>query len=139
MFKEIKKEHQRKKRIAELRQFIDKTIEEQLKNAQNSQDEDDAYQRSYAMLRKEYNESDYLRQKPYVDRLRDEGVQIDEAYWCASVQGEKKTLTADGENWVRGEAKRLWRSNIEFWAKLALPIVSLVLSIIAIAEKSSSK
>ena len=44
----------------------------------------------------------------------------------------KPTLSYSGEMWAKQELKKIRRADIVFWAKLILPIVSLVLSIISI-------
>jgi lipopolysaccharide export LptBFGC system permease protein LptF len=45
----------------------------------------------------------------------------------------RKLLTDAGKHWARVELRRYNEERIEFWAKLILPILSLVVSIIALA------
>ena len=136
MFRAIKDEHARRKQIRELDAYIDKVFDEEVKTAKNNQEVGEAYSRAHSMVEEEMNERDHLRQKPWLNRLNKEGVLVPKEYWEEHYEYLKPTLNSTGEVWVRGEYRRLWRMNIEFWFKLVVPLLALVLSIIALVKKS---
>jgi hypothetical protein len=136
MFQAIKDERKRRKQIKELDAFIDKTIAEEVKTATTKQEEGEAYSRAFSMVEEEWNERDYLRQRPWLRRLRKEGILVPQEYFEERPRHLKPVLNATGETWVRGEYRRLGRLTIEFWFKLVVPILALILSIIALVKKS---
>lgn len=135
MFQAIKDERNRKKQIRELNGFIAKTIDDETKSAKTKSEHGEAYQRACSMLSDEFNERDALRQQPWLATLRKEGVLIPKEYWEERYEYEKPVLNPTGEIWARGESRRLKRQNIEFWFKLVVPLLALVLSIIALVKK----
>jgi hypothetical protein len=61
--------------------------------------------------------------------------EVPKDYWYDSGWGYKSVLTSKGEAWVRHELKKVWRADVEFWFKLVLPTLALILSIIALIRK----
>jgi lipopolysaccharide export LptBFGC system permease protein LptF len=135
MFLTLKSSRKDRKRIKALKKFIDETIDSETRAAKTPQEKQDAFSLAMSMTEEERNELEHLRQKPSVALLRREGVRVPKEYWEATWYS-KETLTPEGEDWARFEAKKLWRSNVEFWGKLILPFVSIVLSIIALVHKA---
>jgi hypothetical protein len=136
MFQAIKNERARRKQIKELGVYIHKVFDGEAKTATSKQEKGEAYDRAHSMVEEEINEREYLKQKPWLDRLNKEGILIPEQYWEQHYEYLKPTLNSKGEVWVRGEYRRLWRMNIEFWFKLGVPLLALILSIIALVKKS---
>lgn len=127
-------ERERRRKVTELTDYIDTTIAAEVKAAKTPQEEAEAYSIGLSIVQVEVNELDHLRQSPLVARLKSEGVLIPDEYWH-ECDYWMKPLTNKGETWVRGEVKRLQRATIEFWFKLVLPIVALVISIVALLKK----
>ena len=136
MFQAIKDDWARRKQIRELDAYIDKVFDEESKTAKNRYEEGEAYSRAQSMVEDEMNERDYLRQKTWLRLLSKEGVLVPKEHWQERYEYLKPVLNQAGEMWVRGEYRRLLRMNIEFWFKLVVPIMALVLSIIALVKKS---
>jgi lipopolysaccharide export LptBFGC system permease protein LptF len=134
MFLALKPSREDRKRIKLLTKSIAETIAEEEKNAKTKQEKRDAFSLAMAMTEEDRNELEHLRQKPSVSLLRKEGVKIPNEYWEATWYS-KETLTSEGEDWTRFEANKLWRTNVEFWFKLIVPLIALVLSIIALVKK----
>lgn len=82
-------------------------------------------------------ESAELELQSFVDlqnmnKLADYGVDIPEEMYAKT---ENSLLTAVGGAWVKRELRARKRETIEFWFKLVLPVLALVLSIIALVKK----
>lgn len=130
MFQAIKDERERKKRIKELNALIEKTVYEEVSMAKDKDHEEEAYARAFSMLKRECNVRDSLRQQPWLNLLRKEGILVPSEHWQERHEHLTPVLNESGEIWVRGEYRRLWKLNIEFWFKIVVPILALILAII---------
>lgn len=68
-----------------------------------------------------------------MNKLSDYGIDIPKEMRADS---EHSLLTAVGSAWVTRELRAKKRETIEFWAKLVIPVLALILSIIALVKKS---
>jgi hypothetical protein len=135
MFQALKKRQARKKRIAELREYICNTYESEAKGAKTSKEKGEAYQIARSLCELEENELNYLRQENILRKLKTAPFEVPKEYWEGSGWEYKAVLTYRGEVWVRNELEKVWRTEVEFWFKLVLPVLALVLSIIALVRK----
>jgi lipopolysaccharide export LptBFGC system permease protein LptF len=77
-----------------------------------------------------------LKHAPIIERAREKGIDIPEKYW--EIQPTKfhvPTLSPEGIKYLQREMKRMRRSAVEFWAKIVLPVVALVISIVSLLIK----
>jgi hypothetical protein len=82
------------------------------------------------------NESDgahlrFLIQREIRAKLDAADIEIPERYFVSGIPGVDN-LSVDGESWARATLRQHHRENIEFWFKLVMPVLSLILSIIAL-------
>jgi len=122
--------------MRELREYIDKITEDEIKSVKTSQEQGEAYQIIAHITEREENEFEYLRQEDVLNKLRRSPIDVPGEYWEDAEMGYKTVLTSKGEVWARREIVKLWQAKVEFWAKLVLPVVALVISIIALVKKS---
>jgi hypothetical protein len=138
MFRRWRYKKIRKARIEELRQYVDKVLDwDSIAEGTEITDEymeDET--RKEALIRLEHNEMVHLQQEDLKQKLHRSPIQVPDEYWSPCGRGEQRTLTFKGEAWARGELKKLWRSDVEFWFKLVVPILALILSIIALVHKN---
>jgi hypothetical protein len=92
--------------------------------------------RKEALIRLEHNEMVHLQQEDLKQKLFRSPIEVPDEYWSPCGRGEHRTLTFKGEAWARSELKKMWRQDVEFWFKLVVPILALILSIIALVKKS---
>ena len=64
-------------------------------------------------------------------KLEEADIEIPTEYLVGSVGGTN-ILTREGQKWARTALRKHQRENVEFWMKLVVPILSLILSIIAL-------
>jgi lipopolysaccharide export LptBFGC system permease protein LptF len=81
------------------------------------------------------NELKTIRQMDLLVKIRNAGLLIPPEHLENPPWPLRQVLTEEGEAWARRELKKIRRSEIEFWSKIALPILSLILSIIALMWK----
>jgi hypothetical protein len=136
MLQRWKDTKRRNARIKELQQYIDKTFEHELKDVKTEQENFEAHQRIFALVKYEHNELENLRQHLLQNRLRRSPIEVPEEYWNPCDRDERRTLTYKGEVWARRELKKLLMADIEFWFKLVVPLLALILSIIALVKRS---
>ena len=135
MFQALKKRRVRKKRVAELREYIDSVYESEVKGAKTPKEKGEAYQIARSICESEENELEYLRQEDILERLTTAPFEVPKEYWGGDGLGNRAVLTYRGAVWARNELKKVWRTDVEFWMKLVLPLLALILSIIALVRK----
>ena len=77
----------------------------------------------------------WLRQKFTLLAIYDYGIDIPAKFCEDSEPGMRRVLNMQGEAWAARELRRERRAEIEFWAKIVLPILSLILSIYAVLKR----
>jgi hypothetical protein len=92
MFQPIKKRRARKKKIAELREYINGVYESEAKGARTKQEKYDAYQAARSICQLEENELDYLRQEDILEMLNTAPFEVPDDYWYGGGWGFKKVL-----------------------------------------------
>lgn len=135
MFPALKKRRVRKKKIAELREYIDSVHETEFKGAKTPQEKDEAYQIARSICESEMNELNYLRQEDILEKLTTAPFEVPKEYWEDSGLGYRPVLTYRGAVWARNELKKVWRTDVEFWLKLVLPVLALIISIVALVRR----
>jgi len=120
----------------ELRSWINQVYEGEFKNAKTPQEIGEARERFHAITRDEENELVALLQQGRIDALRRKGIEIPEKYLNGEEYPLKRTLLPSGEIWARNELSKYRDSRIEFWSKIILPIISLILSIWALFKST---
>jgi lipopolysaccharide export LptBFGC system permease protein LptF len=136
MFERWKYKRKRKAEIQSLRDYIDKEFKEAADAAKTPQEKGEAEQFAYSSCQYEINKLDYLRQEDIIEKLKTAPFEVPQDYWYDGGWEYQKVLTSKGEAWARHELDKLWRAKVEFWAKLVLPVLALVISIIALVKKS---
>ena len=71
-----------------------------------------------------------LKQRKIRERLTYAGIEIPDHY--ATPFGDDVVLTKKGETWARVQLRNHRNQQIEFWFKLFMPSVSLIVSIVAL-------
>jgi len=79
---------------------------------------------------REYRDS--VNQAILCDRLERAGIETPERLLSSTEFLGRKLLNDAGKHWARVELRRYGQQQIEFWAKLIFPILSLIMSIIAL-------
>jgi len=95
-----------------------------------------------------HSEITFLRQVKLIRRLTYAGLSIPHQMWTEPTKPEieietsegvylktHRTLTQEGEAWARHELTKRRREGVEFWAKIVLPIIALIISILAFVKK----
>ena len=136
MFERLKYTRKRKAEIASLREYIDKEFKGAASTAKTPQEKGEAEQMAYSMCQWEMNQLDYLEQEDVLTKLKTAPFEVQADYWYDGGYGYKKVLTNKGHAWAKHELKKIRNADIEFWFKLVVPILALVLSIIALVRKS---
>jgi hypothetical protein len=136
MVEGIKKRKERKKEIARLRKYIDDVFASELNEAKTPQERGEADQIAYSITQWERNKLDFLEQENILKKLRSAPFNVPDEYWYDAGWEYQKVLTRKGEVWARHELKKLRNADIEFWAKLVLPVLALIISIIALVKKT---
>jgi len=131
MFENLKKRRLRNARIAELDAY-----EAELSGAKTEHEKYEADQIAHAVCQREENELTFLRQEDIIQQLKNALFEVSDGYWINSQWGLKKVLTKKGEAWARAELWKHKKDNIEFFSKLIIPIVALLISIAALVKKS---
>jgi len=72
----------------------------------------------------------YLKQEKMRERLLQAGITVPEEY--ASSYNDDILLNQKGEEWANIQLRKYREQRIEFWAKLIMPVLSLMLSVIAL-------
>ena len=134
----LRVKRKRRQRIKELIEFrsrsYDQTIGSLPSDAENDVvDQEVAHFES--LTEHTDDEIDWLRQKNLLSSARSAGVEIPADAWDQSEQRNFAVLTASGEWKLRKELRKHRDLRIEFWAKIVLPIASLIVSIIALLKK----
>lgn len=136
MFERWKYKKKRKAEIESLRKYIAEQYASELKGAVTAQEKGEADQIAYSVTQHERNTLDYLEQEDLLKELAKAPLDVPEEYWYDPGWGYQKTLYHKGEVWARHELEKLWRAKVEFWFKLVLPVLALILSIVALVKKS---
>jgi hypothetical protein len=136
MFERSKYKRWRKKKIASLHKYIKEQYASELAGAKTTQEKGEADQIAYSITQHERNTVDYLEQEDLLNKLSKTPLEVPEELWYDPGWGYKRVLQHKGEVWVRHELKRLRNADIEFWAKLVVPTLALIISIIALVKKS---
>ncbi len=136
MFVSIKKHRERKKEIEELGKYIEGVYASEFSGTKTPQERGEADQIAYSMTQWEQNRITLLMQEKILKKLGSVPFNVPDEYWADTGREYQRVLTHKGEVWARHEIKKLLKTEIEFWAKLVLPVVALVLSIIALVKKS---
>lgn len=134
---ERKSRKKREARIAELATWLDQIEVEELEKAKTPKERFEAQQSIHAMTKFEANDYQWLLQFELLDKVRRSPIIVPFEYWDSidrddMRQGMRRTLTWQGEKWVKNELKKLQRAEIEFWFKLVMPVVSFILSVTAL-------
>jgi hypothetical protein len=136
MFEVVRERRARAKRIAELKRLI---AEAEAADYGFGDSEEEQHAESQAIDEKTrpcQNELDYLLQANLFRRVNRLGIDIpQDKLYTKSNWDEYSILTVEGEAWVRRELSKYRDSRIEFWAKIVLPIASLILSVIALMKR----
>jgi len=74
---------------------------------------------------------DFVGQHELNVQLQLNGIVVPPDYLDSSV--EYTLLTPAGENWARREIRRVHDERIEFWMRIVVPAISLIVSITALA------
>jgi lipopolysaccharide export LptBFGC system permease protein LptF len=135
MFAKYKQNRATALRMRQLRQEIDNIYEYELRGAKTPAERQVAYDIINEQVKYQENEFEHLRQSDLLAKLSKEALTIPAEHYEDYGASLKTTLTYAGEMWARRELKKLRREEIEFWAKLVLPVVALVVSIIALVKK----
>jgi hypothetical protein len=133
-----------KRREREIEEYIAKESADALKDAQTAQEKWDAGQMVHSMTQDEHFEAEHLRQHSLLKKLRRSPLEVSEDFmweepnWRggSDLNYDHHNLTRKGEKWARHELAKLRKAEIEFWFKLVMPVVALVMSIIALVKKS---
>jgi len=136
MFERWKHVRARKKEIQSLRDYIDKEFKTAINAATTPQEKGEAEQLAYSSCQWEINQLEYLQQEDIITALKVAPFEVPEEYWENGGYDFKKVLRIKYVPWAAHELKKIRHAEIEFWAKLALPIVALIVSIIALVRKS---
>ncbi len=136
MLQQIRKHRERKKEIAELGTYIAGVYASELNGAKTPQERGVADQIAYSITQWEQNRITLLMQEEILNKLGTVPFDVPDEYWADAGRGYQRVLTHKGEVWARHELKKLRKADIEFWAKLVLPVVALVISIIALVKES---
>jgi lipopolysaccharide export LptBFGC system permease protein LptF len=75
------------------------------------------------------DEIELYQQEELQERLKRAGIEISDHHIRT---GKRRLLTDAGESWAQVELRKYRDQRIEFWMKLSLPILSLIVSIIAL-------
>ena len=119
-------------RIKQLQTQVRAVYDAELAQTETHQEREEAYDRIHAQVMFDENEIAHLQQAHLLHALDKDGVAIPKEYYEDDEWPLKPTLTHSGEMWARRELKKLRHAEIEFWAKIVLPIASLILAIIAL-------
>jgi len=136
MWERIRLYRERQAEIVRLDAYIQREFDGAIKEAKTAQEKYDAGQLAHSITEFERNRLAFLRQESLLRRIKHAPFEVPSDYWNDSPWGMERTLTRTGEAWARAELKRLWRLDVEFWAKLVMPILALIISIIALVKKS---
>lgn len=136
MFERWKYKRARKKEIAELEEYIRGVFEAEHKGTKTAQESYDAHQLAHSICQYEENRMDFLQQEDILKKLKTAPFEVPVDYWYEGGWGYEKVLTNKGVAWAAHELDKLKKAKIEFWFKLVVPILALVLSIIALVKKS---
>jgi lipopolysaccharide export LptBFGC system permease protein LptF len=71
-----------------------------------------------------------------LNKLRRSPLVVPQEYFEDVDRTYKLALTMKGEAWARHELKKISRAEVEFWGKLILPVLALVISIVALVHKT---
>jgi len=95
-----------------------------------------------------HSEITFSRQMKLIRRLTRAGISIPPLMWTELTEPEveivtnegvslktHRTLTQEGEAWARHELTKRRREGVEFWARIVLPIIALIISILAFVRK----
>jgi hypothetical protein len=134
----IKKCRSRNKKIAELREYIDRVYAGELKDAKTPQEKGEAYQIAHSICEYEENELDFLRQEDILNQLKSAPFEVPKEYWDEGKYCYKTVLTYRGEIWARNELKKVRREEIEFWFKIVLPVIAIIISVIALVKSAKN-
>jgi lipopolysaccharide export LptBFGC system permease protein LptF len=126
---------ERKARLQQLEESIAAIFEIARREGEAHGDRNSAILRAIELTRYEKNELDHLRQQPMRLRLRKLGIKIPDEHYLQREWPMKTSLTYVGELWGYSELRKARKAEIEFWAKIVLPILSIVLSIIALVKR----
>lgn len=72
-----------------------------------------------------------LTQQETLFKLEKADIKIPEEYLVRSPD-HTNNLNREGESWARAALRKHKRDNIEFWFKLVMPVLSLIVSIVAL-------
>jgi len=136
MLERLKYKRKRKAEIHSLREGIDQEFKAAVEAAKLPHEKWEAEQMAFSMTQWERNQLDYLEQEDTLIKLKQAPFEVPEDYWYDGGYGYKKVLTKKGHAWAKHELTKLRNADIEFWMKLVLPVVALVISIIALVKKS---
>jgi rhamnose utilization protein RhaD (predicted bifunctional aldolase and dehydrogenase) len=75
------------------------------------------------------NDEIEFHQEKLWDRLERAGIEIPDHHIRT---GKRRSLTDAGKHWARVELRRYRDQRIEFWMKLIMPILTFILSVIAL-------
>lgn len=95
-----------------------------------------------------HSEITFARQMKLIRRLTRAGISVLPQMWTEPTEPQieivtnegvflktHRTLTQEGEAWARHELRKRRRESVEFWAKIVLPIIALIISIFAFVKK----
>ena len=81
---------------------------------------------------------EYLKQETLRERLERAGITTPAEY-AAPWDGHSMVLNEQGKKWARIELRKYREQRIDYWAKIVLPILSLIVSIIALVASTHRK
>ncbi|MGB7546808.1 MAG: hypothetical protein WBM14_03590 [Terracidiphilus sp.] len=81
---------------------------------------------------------EYLKQETLRERLERAGITIPAEY-ATPWDGHAVVLNEQGKKWARIELRKYREQRVDYWAKIVLPILSLIVSIIALVVSTHHK
>jgi hypothetical protein len=136
MFERLRYKRKRKAEIASLRAYIDNEIESAVKAVKTPYEKGEAEHMALSWCSQEINQLKYLQQQDILERLKKAPFEVPAEYWEDSGYKYNRVLRSMGLAWATHELKKIRNADIEFWFKLVVPILALVISIIALVKKS---
>lgn len=136
MFKPLVRERTRRKKTNELKAYINSVYDAELKGVSGEEQRKEAYEVARAQVLYEENDLDVLLQQKLLSQLDKAGIEVPDEYWNGEEWPLQRTLLPQGEKWARRQLRRYRDERIEFWSKLVVPILALIISIIALFVRS---
>lgn len=136
MFKSWKSKLDRSREIRYLKRYIDQQISAAVSSANNQREKSEAEHQAVAECYEEIDRLRYLQQKDVLDALQEAPFSVPDEYWYTEWGQYRKLLQEKYVPWARHELRKIRQAEIEFWFKMIVPILALIISILALTKNS---